>query len=296
MYERIASNRRRSILIVVLFVMLVLGLGWLFGTLTGFSWFGLGIAAAVAGIASFASYYNSDKLVLAMSHATPARKPEHAQVINAVEGMAIAAGFAKPPRVYVIEDSAPNAFATGRDPEHAVVAVTTGLIDKLGRYELEGVIAHEMSHIKNFDTRLMTLCVVMVGITVLLSDWLMRSFLWGGVRRQRSRRSSGGGLLLLVGLAAAILAPFVAKLIQLAVSRKREFLADAEAAMLTRYPEGLASALEKISWDAEPLEVANKATAHLYIINPLKEHGGKLNSLFSTHPPINERIKALRSM
>jgi len=296
MYERIASNRRRSIAIVAVFVLIVLGLGWLFGDLTGYGWFGLAIAGVVAAVSAVGSYYNSDKLVLAMSGARPADRAQHAHLLNTVEGLAIAAGLPKPPRVYVIEDSAPNAFATGRDPEHAVIAVTTGLVEKLGRYELEGVVAHEMSHIKNFDIRLMTLCAVLVGITALLSDWLMRSLWWGGGRSRRSRRSSGSGLVAIVGLVAIILAPIVAKLMQLAVSRKREFLADADAAMLTRYPEGLASALQKISWDAEPLEAANKATAHLYIVNPLKEHGGKLNNLFSTHPPINERIRALRSM
>jgi heat shock protein HtpX len=194
----------------------------------------------------------------------------------------------------VIEDGAPNAFATGRDPQHAALAVTRGLLDKMHQLELEGVIGHEMSHVQNYDIRFMMLVTVLVGTVVLLSDWMTRS-LWYG-RGRRSSRSSGGGLLMLIGLVFVILSPLIAQLMQLALSRRREFLADASGAMLTRYPEGLANALERIAADTEPLEVANKATAHLYIYNPLRDHGGWLNGLFSTHPPVEERVKRLREM
>jgi len=200
------------------------------------------------------------------------------------------------PRLHVIEDSAPNAFATGRDPQHAALAVTRGLLDKMNRLELEGVVGHEMAHIRDYDIRFMTLVTVLVGTVVLLSDWMLRSLWYGG--RRRSSRSGGGagGIVMLIGLVFVVLSPIIAQLMQRAISRKREFLADAEGARLTRYPEGLASALEKLTADTEPLEVANKATAHLYIINPLTEHKGWTNKLFSTHPAIEERVARLRAM
>jgi heat shock protein HtpX len=246
-----------------------------------------------------AGYFSSDKVVLAISRARPVTKDEYPYLYNVVEGLAIAAGLPAP-RCYVIDDTAPNAFATGRNPQTAVICVTTGILDKLNRVELEGVIAHEMSHIKNYDVRLQTLVVVMAGVVALLSDWILRSFFWGGGRRRGGRAGRGGGgagaILIVVGLALAALSPFIATIIQLAISRKREFLADASGAMLTRYPAGLASALRKISADTEPLEAANKATAHLYIVNPLKNIKGSVNRLFSTHPPIEERIAALEKM
>jgi heat shock protein HtpX len=242
-------------------------------------------------------YYYSDKIVLAISHARPVTREEYPYLYHTVEGLAIAAGVPSP-HCYVIDDTAPNAFATGRNPKNAVICVTTGLLQKMNRLELEGVIAHEMSHIKYYDVLLQTVAVVMVGIVALLSDWMLRSFWWGGGRRRSRERSGGnaGAILLLVGIVLAILSPLIAQLIQLAISRRREFLADASGAMLTRYPAGLASALRKIAADPEPLEVANKATAHLYIVNPLKNVGGKVNKLFSTHPPIEERIAALEKM
>jgi heat shock protein HtpX len=243
-------------------------------------------------------YYQSDRIVLGISRAKPVTKEEYPYLYNVVEGLAIAAGIPTP-RCYVIDDTAPNAFSTGRKPETAVICVTSGLLQKLNRVELEGVIAHEMSHIKNFDIRLQTLVVVMAGVVALLSDWMLRTFWWGGGRRRgRGRGGDGaaGGVFILVGLALAVLSPVIATIIQLAISRKREFLADASGAMLTRYPAGLASALRKISADAEPLEAANKATAHLYIVNPLKDPGKGLNRLFSTHPPVEERIAALEKM
>jgi heat shock protein HtpX len=212
-----------------------------------------------------------------------------------VEGLAIAAGLPKP-RCYIIDDTAPNAFASGRNPKNSVIVVTTGLLQKLNRAELEGVIAHEMAHIKNYDILVQTLAVVMVGIVALLSDWILRTFLWGGRRRSSKDGGNIGAIIVVVGLILAIFSPFIAQLIRLAVSRKREFLADANGAFLTRYPPGLASALRKLDADREPLEAANKATAHLYIVNPLKDIKGTVNKLFSTHPPIKERIAALEQM
>jgi heat shock protein HtpX len=270
-------------------------LGWIFGRTTVWGPAGPILAAIIAGVAAFTSYYHSDKIILAISRARPATKAEHPHLYNTVEGLAIAAGLPTP-KLYIIEDSAPNAFATGRNPEHAAIAVTTGLLGKLDRTELEGVIGHEMAHIADYDTLLMTLTVVMVGTVALVSDWMLRSFILGGRRRRNVGGGQAGAILLLVAVVLAILSPIIAQLVRLAISRRRELLADANSARLTRYPEGLASALEKIAMDAEPLEVANKATAHLYIVNPLKEHGGAMNNLFSTHPPVEMRVQALRSM
>ncbi len=299
MYEQIASNKRRSFFLIVFFLALIFLLAWLFEQMMGWGTEGLVAAVVIAVAMTIGSYYASDKIVLTMSKARPVTKEEYPYLYNVVEGLTIAAGLPQP-RCYVIDDTAPNAFATGRNPENSVIVVTTGLLDKLNRVELEGVIAHEMSHIKNYDVRLQTLTVVMVGVVALLSDWMRRSFWFGGGRRRSSDRSKGGGggaaLIMILALVMAILSPLIAQLIRLAVSRKREFLADASGAMLTRYPPGLASALRKISADTEPLEAANKATAHLYIVNPLLEHGGRINKLFSTHPPIEERIAALEKM
>ncbi len=296
MYEQIAANKRKSALLVFLFVLVIFLLGYAFDALTGWGAAGLVAAVAFALISALGGYYASDKIALAISRARPAAKDEFPHLVNVVEGLAIAAGVPAP-RCYVIDDTAPNAFATGRDPKNSVICVTTGLLQKMDRAELEGVVAHEMSHIRNFDIRLMTLVVVMVGIMALLSDWILRSFLWGGRIRRSSRDKSGAGaILIVVGLLLAVLAPVAAALIRTAISRKREFLADASAAQLTRYPAGLASALRKIAADTEPLEAANKATAHLYIANPLLDHKGRVNRLFSTHPPIEERIAALEKM
>jgi len=300
MYEQISRNKWKSAALIVFFVAFIFLLTWFFEYVTGWGKGGLALAVAVAMGMAAVGYYASDKIVLGISRARPVSKEDFPYLYNVVEGLAIAAGIPAP-RCYVIEDTAPNAFAAGRKPETAVICVTTGILEKLNRVELEGVIAHEMSHIKNYDVRLQTLVVVMAGVVALLSDWMLRSFMWGGGRRRgRGKGGSGGaeGILVLVGLALAVLSPFIATIIQLAVSRKREFLADASSAELTRYPAGLASALRKISADTEPLEAANKATAHLYIVNPLKnlKGGGGVNRLFSTHPPIEERIAALEKM
>ena len=298
MYEQIARNKWKSAALVLFFVVFIFVLTWVFEEVTGWGKGGLVLALAVSMLMAAGGYFASDKIVLAISRARPVTKEEFPYLYNVVEGLTIAAGIPAP-RCYVIEDTAPNAFATGRDPKNAVICVTTGILQKLNRVELEGVVAHEMSHIKNYDVRLQTVVVVMAGIVALMSDWILRSFLWGGGRRRsRNDRGSGGAgaILIVVGLVLAVMAPFFATIIQLAISRKREFLADASGAMLTRYPAGLASALRKISADTEPLEAANKATAHLYIVNPLKDIKGAVNKLFSTHPPIEERIAALEKM
>jgi heat shock protein HtpX len=299
MYEQISSNKRKSVFLILFFLVLIFALSWVFAQLFDFGRYAYILAIVIAVAMTFGSYFASDKLVLAVSKAKPVSQKDYPHLYNVVEGLAIAAGIPKP-RCYIIDDSAPNAFASGRNPKNAIVVVTKGLLDKLNRVELEGVIAHEMSHIKNYDVLVQTLAVVMVGVVVLLSDWILRSFFWGsrGRRRSSSRDRGGdiGSIIVIVGVALAIFSPLIAQLLRFSVSRKREFLADANGSLLTRYPPGLASALKKLDADREPLEVANKATAHLYIVNPLKDLKGKTNKMFSTHPPIEERISALENM
>lgn len=254
----------------------------------------VGVALIIAGIMNFISYYWSDKIVLAISRAKLIDEKSNKEIYRLVENLTIAAGLPVP-KIYVIDDTAPNAFATGRDPKHAALALTSGIIQKLNKQELEGVIAHELSHIGNRDTLVMTVVSVLVGTIALLSDFFLRSMWFGG---HDDRDNKGNTIFLVLAIVAAILAPIVATLIQLALSRRREFLADASAVLLTRYPTGLANALAKISADREPLEVANRGTAHLYIINPLKgqQAVGWFANLFNTHPPIQARIKALQEM
>ncbi|MFA5843320.1 MAG: M48 family metallopeptidase [Coriobacteriia bacterium] len=297
MYDQISSNKFKSVAIVAVFVALVLGLGWVFGRATNWGWGGFALALGVAFAMAWGSYWYSDRLVLAMSHARPVDKATEPYVVNTVEGLAIAAGLPMP-RAYVIDDPAPNAFATGRDPAHAAIAVTTGLVSKLDRLELEGVIAHELAHVKNYDTLVSTLAAVLAGTVALLSDWLLRSFWWGGGRRRSSEEGGAQvqAVFMVLGLVLAILAPLVAVMLQMAISRKREYLADANGALLTRYPDGLASALRKIAADTNRLSVANKATASLWIYNPLKDIGGRTNAMFNTHPPIEDRIRRLEAM
>lgn len=257
-----------------------------------------GIMLIVSGLVSFFSYFYSDKMVLSMSGAKPATKEEYRDLYTIVENLSIASGLPMP-KVYIINDPAPNAFATGRDPKHAVVAATTGILQLLNKSELEGVIGHEMSHVKNYDTRLMSVVAILVGSLAILSDVFFRS-MWLGGLKDDDRDSKANGIIMLISIVLAILAPIIASLIQLAISRKREFLADASGALLTRYPDALANALEKIADDKHVLKHANNATASLYFENPFKADTGKKTSwlvkLFSTHPPVEERIKALRDM
>ncbi len=295
-YEHIQANKRKSFFLLSLFFFFLISLGYVFDQAYQSGGQLIFIFGIVAFILVFSSYYYSHKLVLAISRAKLVQKKDNPYLVNTVEGLAIAAGIPMP-RIHIIEDTAPNAFATGRNPQNSAIVVTSGLLQKLNRLELEGVIAHEMSHIKNYDIRYATLVAVLVGTVALFSDWMRRSFWWG--RAAKARRIKGGptvAIFMILAVLLSILAPLVARLIQTAISRQREYLADSSGALLTRYPEGLALALEKIAADTEPLEVANKATAHLYIVNPLIEHRSKLNNLFSTHPPIEERIKRLRAM
>lgn len=291
MYEQISANIWRSRVLIFLFIIFFAAVGYALSQVDPIL---LPIAVIAAVAMTFVSFYQSDKIVLATMRARPADKTEFPHYVNSVESMALAAGLPVP-AIYVVDDPSPNAFATGRDPQHAVVCATTGLISIMNRQELEGVVAHEMSHIKNYDIRFMMLVAVMVGAIAMMADW----FWWSGrlgMMRSRDDRNSGQAqaIWLFVGFALAILAPISAVLIQAAISRKREYLADASGAMLTRYPEGLANALQKLEANTQPMISANKATAHLFITNPLK--GRSLANLFSTHPPIEDRIERLRAM
>lgn len=316
--DLIAANKRNSFLLVVLFCLFtavtagLLSLGVVAYTapeaITSHNWYwsllvGL-LAMGVSLLMSLGAYFEGDKMILAISQARPVRHDDDPELFNVVEEMAIAAGVPMP-KVYIIPDSAPNAFATGRDPKHAAIAITTGLRHKLTRDELQGVIAHEMSHVRNYDIRLMLLLTVLVGTIVMLGDFFMR-LTWytsrsaGRSRSRDSKDSKGGGLIVLIlivlAVVLAILAPILAQIIQLAVSRQREYLADASAVELTRYPQGLASALRKIDADQDVLEAANRGTAHLYIANPIKKFEARANSWFASHPPIQKRIQRLEAL
>ena len=294
-YNFVAANKRRSILLVALFVVIVGLVGWVVSQLLEAGPGGVFVALGFATISSLVGYYNGDKIALATSGAQgPIQKSDQSYLYTMVENLCITSGQPMP-KVFVISDPNINAFATGRDPQHASIAVTTGAIEKLANEELEGVLAHELSHVKNYDIRFMTLVLVLVGTLSLLSDFFVRSTLWGGGRRRES--NGGGNVLAVVGIVLLILAPIIGALIQLAVSRKREFLADASGALLTRYPEGLASALEKIAvTTTRPMARASTATAHLFFSNPFGPGSGGLSKLFATHPPVEERVKALRAM
>jgi len=295
-YNRIDENKRETVYIILAFVAVISAIGYFagqyFGEGSGTAF--LGFALIFSGISGFASYYGSDKIVLAISGAKEVKETENPYIHKLVENLCIGSGLPKP-KIYIIDDTAMNAFATGRDPQHAVICFTTGIIDRLDKLELEGVTAHELSHIGNYDIRLMSIISVLVGTIVLVSDWFTRGMFYGGGRKRG--RGEASGILMLIGLVLLILSPIIASLIKLALSRQREFLADSSAALLTRYPKGLADALRKISSDREVLEAANGATAHLYITNPLKgEQAGFMANLFSTHPPVEERIRRLEEM
>lgn len=282
---------------MVLFVVFITTVLYIFGKATGYGLSYAGMGLIIAGLMSFGSYYYSDKLVLATSGAKQIQKKDHPELFRTVENLCIGAGLSMP-RIYIINDISPNAFATGRDPKHAVLCTTTGLLEILNKAELEGVISHELSHIKNYDIRLMGVVAILVGFVAILADFFMRSLWFGGGRSDREDRGNAQAIFLIIGVIFAILSPIIATLIQLAVSRKREYLADASGALLTRYPEGLASALEKLENNRYALKNASNATAHLFIVNPFKHKSAKamFSSLFNTHPPIEERIKILRSM
>ena len=295
MYQQITSNKRKSVLLTTLFVAVVLLLGWLIGQITNTGSTFLIIAIVLSIMMSFTGYFAGDKIALATSGAKQIKKQDNPYVWRLIENLCITAGLPMP-KVYIIDDPAPNAFACGRDPKHASIALTTGIINMLENEELEGVIAHELSHIKNYDIRLMTLVGVLLGTVVLLSEFFIRGSFFGMGRRRDSQGGNMGTILMIAGIVLAILSPIIAQLIQLAISRKREFLADASGALLTRYPEGLASALEKISQYPKPLRHAKNAMAHFYIINPFGKTKVFMSKMFSTHPPVEERIKALREM
>jgi heat shock protein HtpX len=297
-YDRVGANKRETWLLLALFVILIGGLAALLVFAFGGGIGVLGIVGIVLIIYAIVSYYASTSAVLKISGAREVTKDEEWEFVRRVENLAIGAGLPKP-RTWVIEDPSPNAFATGRDPEHAHIAVTRGLLDKLEPAELEGVLAHEMMHIGNYDIRVMTVTVLLVGLVALMSDIALRMTFFGAGRRAGGRGRGGGPaaiIMILVAIVAAILAPLIATIIKFAISRRREYLADASGALLNRNPEALARALEKIAGDPTPLESANKATEHLYIENPLRAHRGALNGLFNTHPPVEDRIRVLRSM
>ena len=301
MHDLISSNKRRTALLMSTFVVLLLLVGAAVGVLIGQGTLGTVIALVVAGLMAFGSYWKADRIALAVSRAVPADPVTYARLHNLVEGLCIAGGLPKP-GVYVIEDAAPNAFATGRNPQHAAIAVTTGLLEKMNRVELEGVIAHELSHIRNYDILVSTLAVTLVGAVAMLTDITMRTMWWNGGRVARDGdRRDGTNPLALIGLVLLIVAPLLARLMQAAVSRNRESLADVSACQMTRYPPGLIAALEKLRDDVTVTHSASMATAHMWIEQPLSGvgDGGKwsrLHSLFDTHPPLEERIARLKEL
>jgi heat shock protein HtpX len=301
-YEQISANKRKTVFLIFLFVLLLSLVGLAINYLLQGGLVGFVIVAIIVAVSSFVSYFNSDKVALRMAHAVPADPVEYARFHNLVEGLCIASGLPKP-RLYIVDDPAPNAFSTGRNPKHAAVAVTTGLLEKMNRVELEGVLAHELSHIRNYDVLVMTLAVTMVGIIALLSDFFLRIMFWTGGRGGRDDNSSNnpfGFVFAILGFALLIFAPIIAALMQFAVSRNREYLADASGVQLTRYPPGLISALGKLKADNTSTHFASKATAHLWIEEPLDKETNKgdtkWNHLFDTHPPIDDRIHALEQM
>lgn len=302
MYDQVAQNKRRSLALAAVFVILTSAVIWAVMQLMGGGGIGiLGIAGLISIATAWAAYWKSDEVALKMSRAVPADPTQYARLHNLVEGLCIASGVPKP-RVYVIDDVAPNAFATGRNPKHGAIAVTTGLLDMMDRVELEGVLAHELSHIKNNDILVATMAVTMVGLLALVSDWFIRLMWWNGGRRGRNDPQGGAApYLAFIGFGLLILAPLIAKLLQLAVSRSRESLADVSAVEMTRYPPGLISALEKLRDDNTVVHASSRATAHLWIESPIArvEPEGRLskwNRMYDTHPPLDDRINALREL
>ena len=296
MFEDIKKNKIKSWFIVLLFLAFIAVIVYYICMALDLGELSIIIAIIFAIVSTWGSYYYSDKIVLKLNNARPATREEDLKLVNILDSLVISAGLQEKPQLYVIEDAQPNAFATGRNPKHAVICVTTGLLDKLDYYELEGVLAHEMSHIKNYDILLSAVVSVMVGLVVILSDWFTRISFYGGRRgRDRDNDNNGNAIIMLIGLIFLILAPIFGQLMQLAISRKREFLADATAIEFTRNPDGLISALEKISADPNELKVANKATENMYIANPFRNKK-KSSDLWSTHPSTEARIEALRNL
>ena len=300
MFKTIKKNKFESAIIVSIFIIAVTLIIYYICNALNLGELSILIALIFSIASAWGSYYYSDKIVLASCRARPATKEEDLKLVNILDALMVTAGLPKKPDLYVVEDAQPNAFATGRNPEHAVIYVTTGLLEKLNYYELEGVIAHEMSHIKNYDILLSAVVSVFVGLIVMLSDMFSRIMFWGGLKDDRDNDSKANGILMLLGLIFLILSPIFGTLMQLALSRKREFLADATAVEFTRNPDGLISALEKLENDPNELETANSATANMYIINPFKKNGDKgkrkTSSLWSTHPSTADRIEALRNI
>lgn len=298
-YQLVEQNKQRSAIVVVGFILFVVVATWLMTYAFGYDPSLVGVALLFSGVVSFGSYWFSDSVVLAVSKARPATREEFFDYYTVTENLCMSLQLPVP-KLYVIDDTAMNAFATGRDPKHAAVVATTGLLSRLNRSEIEGVVAHELSHVSNYDILLMSIVSILVGFIALLADWLMRISFIGGGKKSDSRDSGQLGMILgLVGFILVLLSPLIANLIKLAISRKREFLADASGVAITKNPSGLISALSKISQDQEPLEAANKATAHLYISDPLKNQKGGVKwfaGLFNTHPPVEERITALQSI
>lgn len=298
MFENIKKNKIESGIIVSIFIIVITLIVYYICHALRLGTFSIVIALIFSISSAWASYYYSDKIVLSLNKARPATKEEDLKLVNILDALMVTADLPNKPRLYVVEDKQPNAFATGRNPENAVICVTTGLLEKLDYYELEGVLAHEMSHIKNYDIRLSCVVSVMVGFIVMLSDIFSRALFWGGLD-DRDSDNKGNGILMIIGLIFLILSPIFGSLMQLALSRKREFLADATAVQLTRNPDGLISALQKLDADPNQLETANSATANMYIVNPFKkntkEGKKKTSSIWSTHPSIEDRIEALRN-
>lgn len=298
MFQDIQRNKRQSWFIVFAFIIVITLIVYYICMALDLGAISIIIALIFSITSAWSSYYYSDKIVLKLNNARPATKEENLQLVNILDALIVAAGLPNKPALYVVDDPQPNAFATGRDPEHSVICVTTGLLEKLEYYELEGVIGHELAHIKNYDIRLSAIVTVMVGFVVILSDWFSRALFYGGPRRDRDDDNKGNGILMLIGLIFLILSPIFGKLMQLAISRKREYMADATSVEFTRNPEGLISALEKISGDPNELQTANNSTSHMYIVNPFRENSKKKKStnVWSTHPSLEDRIEALKNL
>ena len=300
MFENIKKNKFESAVIIGIFILVITLIVYYICNALKLGTMSIVIALIFSIASAWGSYYYSDKIVLSLNKARPATKEEDLKLVNILDSLMVASGLTTKPRLYVVEDAQPNAFATGRNPENAVICVTTGLLEKLNYYELEGVIAHEMSHIKNYDIRLSCIVSVMVGFIVMLSDMFSRMLFWGGIKGRDNDNSKGNGILMIIGLICLILSPIFGSLMQLALSRKREFLADSTAVEFTRNPDGLISALEKLENDPNQLETANSATANMYVVNPFKkdtkEGKKKTSSIWSTHPSTEDRIEALRNL